>query len=214
MRIGAIEMGDFLPNAEILGNDLSPIQPAWLPPNVKFEVDDIESPWLHERPFDFIFCRYMTLCVLDWPRMVGNIFNSLKPGGWAEFQDFNLQYYSEDGSLTKDHKTLIWINTLLDAANQMGREPSPGPRLEGFLQDAGFQRVQHYRFKIPIGPWAKDPHLKDIGMCNLAQILDGLEAFSLRIFCDFLKWSEEEVLVLLANVRKELKSGTIHAMFD
>lgn len=26
---GAIEMGDMLPNAEILGNDLSPIQPMW-----------------------------------------------------------------------------------------------------------------------------------------------------------------------------------------
>lgn len=27
--IGAIEFGDMHPNAEILGNDLSPIQPAW-----------------------------------------------------------------------------------------------------------------------------------------------------------------------------------------
>jgi hypothetical protein len=67
-------MGDELPNAEILGNDLSPIQPVWLPPNVKFEVDDIESPWLHERPFDYIFCRYMTACILDWPKLVGNMY--------------------------------------------------------------------------------------------------------------------------------------------
>ena len=212
--IWAIEMGDELPNAEILGNDLSPIQPVWLPPNVKFEVDDIESPWLHERPFDYIFCRYMTACILDWPKLVRNMYNTLKPGGWVELQDFNLQYYSEDGSLTENHKTLIWINTFLDAARKMGREPSPGPTLEGHLLDAGFEHVHHTRYKIPIGPWAKDAHLKDIGLCNLAQILDGLEGFSLRLFCDILKWSEEEVLVLLAGVRKELKSGTVHAMFD
>jgi hypothetical protein len=140
--------------------------------------------------------------------------STLKPGGWVELQDFNLQYYSEDGSLTENHKTLIWINTFLDAARKMGREPSPGPTLEGHLLDAGFEHVHHTRYKIPIGPWAKDAHLKDIGLCNLAQILDGLEGFSLRLFCDILKWSEEEVLVLLAGVRKELKSGTVHAMFD
>lgn len=96
----------------------------------------------------------------------------------------------------------------------MGRDPCPGPKLAGWARDAGFKHVQSHRFKIPIGPWAKDPHLKDIGMCNLAQIMDGLEAFSLRIFCGFLQWSEDDIRVLLANVRKELKSGTIHAMFD
>lgn len=96
----------------------------------------------------------------------------------------------------------------------MGRDPTPGPKLEGHLQQAGFVNIRHHRYKLPIGPWAKDPHLKDVGLCNLAQIMEGLEAFSLRLFCDFLKWTEEEVLVLMAGVRKELKSGTLHAMFD
>ncbi|KAK1540916.1 methyltransferase domain-containing protein [Colletotrichum paranaense] len=41
---GATEMGDFFPNAEVTGIDLSPIQPSWVPPNVNFEVDDVESP--------------------------------------------------------------------------------------------------------------------------------------------------------------------------
>ncbi|KAK1479787.1 methyltransferase domain-containing protein [Colletotrichum tamarilloi] len=41
---GATEMGDFFPNAEVTGIDLSPIQPSWVPPNVKVEVDDVESP--------------------------------------------------------------------------------------------------------------------------------------------------------------------------
>jgi hypothetical protein len=209
-----------------------------LPPNVKFEVDDIESPWRHERPFDYIFMRYMCVCILDWPKLTQNIVkyvnssasssrrgygrestlthshSALAPGGWAEFQDFDLQYYSEDGSLKEDHMTLIWINTLLEAAHRMGRDPQPGLKLEGHLHDAGFINIRHKRYKLPIGPWAKDPHLKDVGLCNLAQIMEGLEALSLRLFCDFLKWSEEEVLVLLAGVRRELKSGTIHAMFD
>lgn len=83
-----------------------------------------------------------------------------------------------------------------------------------FVKDAGFENIKAQMFKVPIGPWAKDPRMKDIGMCNLAQILDGLEAFSLRLFCGVLKWTEEEVHVLLAKVRQELKSGKIHALFN
>ena len=45
-----------------------------VPPNVKFEIDDVESPWLHSVPFDYIFCRYMAACIQDWPKLVGNIF--------------------------------------------------------------------------------------------------------------------------------------------
>lgn len=37
-------VGDQYSSANILGVDLSPTQPMWVPPNVRFIVDDIESP--------------------------------------------------------------------------------------------------------------------------------------------------------------------------
>lgn len=43
--IWAIDMADQHPSAEITGTDLSPIQPSWIPPNCRFEVDDMELPW-------------------------------------------------------------------------------------------------------------------------------------------------------------------------
>lgn len=212
--IWAMELGDEYPNINIIGNDLSPIQPQWTPPNVKFEVDDVESPWTHDVKFDYVFCRYMAACILDWPKLVGSIYNSLEPGGWAEISDFDLQYYSDDGTLTEKHYTLQWINRLIEAARTLGRDPTPGPSIEGWMRNAGFKNIVAKTYKVPIGPWAKDKRLKDIGYCNLAQVMDGLEAFSLRLYCGLLKWKEEEVLVLLANVRKELKSGAIHAQFN
>lgn len=36
----AIEMGDEYPEAQIVGTDLSPIQPRYVPPNVRFFVED------------------------------------------------------------------------------------------------------------------------------------------------------------------------------
>lgn len=35
-------MGDLFESATVLGVDLSPIQPDWVPPNVQFVVDDVE----------------------------------------------------------------------------------------------------------------------------------------------------------------------------
>ncbi|OIW25664.1 S-adenosyl-L-methionine-dependent methyltransferase [Coniochaeta ligniaria NRRL 30616] len=212
--IWAMCMGDEFSNAEVLANDLSAVQPNWVPPNVKFEIDDVESPWLHNIPFDYIFCRYMAACIKDWPKLVGNIYEHLAPGGWAEFQDFDLQYYSEDGSLTDDHDTIKWINTLLDAARKIGRDPCPGASLDKWVRDAGFQDVVHQKFRFPVGPWPKDPKLKEVGMYNLSQVLQGLEAFSLRLFCDVLGWQQEEVLVLTSKVRKELRNMSIHSQFD
>ncbi|KAL2133428.1 hypothetical protein VTI74DRAFT_2354 [Chaetomium olivicolor] len=212
--IWAMAMGDEYPHAEILGNDLSAIQPPWVPPNVRFEIDDLESPWVYEAPFDFIFCRYMVACIQDWPRLVRAVYDNLSLGGWAEFQDFDFHYYSEDGSLKPDSNISKWINLLHKAAYKTGREPCVGPRLEGLVRDAGFSNVKHHMFRFPIGPWAKDPHLKQVGTYNYYQVLDGLEAFSMRLFTHELGWKPEEVQVLLSLVRTEFKNPNLHAQFN
>ncbi|KAK0654946.1 S-adenosyl-L-methionine-dependent methyltransferase [Cercophora newfieldiana] len=212
--IWAMVMADVFPGAEVLGNDLSPVQPSWVPPNVKFEVDDVESPWLHEKPFDFIFSRYMCACIADWPKLVGNIFAGLNPGGWAEFQDFDLEYYSDDGSLREEHDVMKWDRLFLEAVRKTGREVSPGPRLEGWVRDAGFQGVLHRKFKFPIGPWPLDPTLKEVGMYNLVQIENGLEAFSLKLFSGILGWEAEDVKALLMKVRSDLRDKRIHSYFN
>lgn len=42
--IWAIEMGDQFPEAQIIGTDLSPMQPNFVPPNVRFFVEDSYVP--------------------------------------------------------------------------------------------------------------------------------------------------------------------------
>ena len=67
-------MGDLYPNANILGVDLSPIQPEWVPPNVKFMVDDVESPWLSPRNhFDYIHGRHTVMAIRDWPKLMRRV---------------------------------------------------------------------------------------------------------------------------------------------
>ncbi|GKT94503.1 UMTA methyltransferase family protein [Colletotrichum tofieldiae] len=199
---GAVEIGDIFENAEG-------------PPNVKFEIDDVESPWVVQNKYDYIVCRYMAGSIADWPRLISNIYDNLNPGGWAEFQDMSTEYYSDDGTYTPEHATYGWNQTFVKTLRTMGRDPSPGPQLEGWVRaHNGFNHVFHQKFKTPIGPWAKSKHYKDQGMLNLVQILGGLEAFSLKLFCGVLGLAKEEVLVQLAAVRQELKSGAFHSLLD
>jgi cyclopropane fatty-acyl-phospholipid synthase-like methyltransferase len=44
--IWAIDAADKYPSADVVGTDLSPIQPSWVPPNCRFEVDDAERRWI------------------------------------------------------------------------------------------------------------------------------------------------------------------------
>ncbi|OHF02529.1 hypothetical protein CORC01_02224 [Colletotrichum orchidophilum] len=209
--IWAIEMGDLFPNAEILGNDLSAIQPPWVPPNVKFEIDDVESEWIGHNKYDFIFSRYMAGALADWPTYMRRVYENLNPGGWAEFQDWDYMLYSDDGT-TEGTELLKWMGYFMDACEALGRDGQVGPKLETLVREnTGLINIVHKPFKIPAGPWAKDAHLKDIGMCNLIQMLDGLEAFTLRLLCGVLGWTKEEVLVLLTGVRNELRTGKAHA---
>lgn len=68
--IWAIEMGDQYPSADVLGIDLSPIQPEWVPSNVHFMVDDAESEWVHPRNyFDYIHTRHTVMAIKDWPKL-------------------------------------------------------------------------------------------------------------------------------------------------
>lgn len=68
--IWAIEFGDLFPSANVLGIDLSPIQPDWVPANVHFVVDDAESDWIYPPDhFDYIHTRHTVMAIKDWPKL-------------------------------------------------------------------------------------------------------------------------------------------------
>jgi hypothetical protein len=54
----------------VIGLDLSPIQPNWVPPNVKFLVDDVEADWLEGNDFDFVHIRHSTAYLKDVDRVL------------------------------------------------------------------------------------------------------------------------------------------------
>ncbi|GME53029.1 Methyltransferase type 11 [Neofusicoccum parvum] len=212
--IWAIEMGDEYPTAQVLGNDLSPIQPRFIPPNVRFEVDDMEDDWTYTHQFDFIHTRYLQGSIKNWPKLVENCFRSLKPGGWIELQDYVMQIYSHDGSVKPDSALIKWPAEILKGMEKLGLEGEPGKHLETWVRDAGFTNIRHEIFPFPVGGWPKDKMLKEVGLLNLANFNEGISPFSMRVLTHALGWTKEEVDALMAQVRTELKKKSIHPIHD
>ncbi|KAF2453799.1 S-adenosyl-L-methionine-dependent methyltransferase [Lineolata rhizophorae] len=212
--IWAIDAAEEYPDAEVTGNDLSPIQPKWVPPNVQFEVDDVESEWApRAAPYDFVFARYLAGSIKDWPRLVGQIHRNTRPGGWVEFQDYAAPY-SQGGAARPDSPFFRMYDLLTQVIGKMGREMWPGPKLEGWVKDAGFTNVTHKVFKLPIGAWPKDPTLKYVGGLNLVQFLEGCEAYIIGPFTRGLGWTMDECQVLLAQVRDDVKKKNVYYLAD
>ena len=212
--IWSVEMADLFPSAEVVGNDLSPIQPQWAPPNVKFYVDDVEADWAEPVQYDFIHCRYMAGSIKDWPRLVSQIYANLRPGGWVEFQESANTLFSEDTSLTSDNHMVQMMEHLLEACDKLGRTMDPAPSFTKWTTEAGFQRINEQRFRLLIGSWPKDERLKEIGTLMSINFQEGVSAFTSVLFTDVLGWSREELEVFNASVRTATRDRTVHPMFN
>lgn len=72
---GATDFADQYPSARVMGFDLSAIQPAWVAPNVQFEINDAcEAEWGYRaNRFDFIHVRAMYGSIADWPAFYQNV---------------------------------------------------------------------------------------------------------------------------------------------
>jgi len=210
----AIEFADAYSSALVTGVDISPTMPAVVPPNIRFEIDDVEDEWTYSKPFDYIHCRYMVGSISDWPKLMRQCHDNLSPGGWVEFQDFDIDYYSQDGSLTEEHAFRRWLALSAQAAGQVGRSLRVGVQLEQWVRDAGFVDVQVFKVPVPIGSWPRDKRLKRMGVFNWTQIFEGLQAVSLRLFLNVLKWTQSELEALLMEVRADMKNKDIHALYD
>lgn len=209
--IWAMDYADEHPEAEVIGIDLSPVQPNFVPPNVQFLIDDMEEDWPYSDPFNYIHSRMMNSSVSSWPALSRKIFENLAPGGYAELQEIGVFVSSDDGTLKEDSYLAQWARHLDEAATKLGRIYLPPGKLKEILTGAGFVDVVETRFKWPSNAWPKDKKLKELGLWNNENFHSVLEAGSLAPFTRALGWTTEEVITFLASVRKELNDPEIHA---
>lgn len=208
-------MADEFPDAEVIGTDISPVQPSWIPPNCSFQIDDAQLDWTFKKNhFDVIHARCLFGGIDDWQRLYDQAFTHLKPGGWFESMEMDIMTRSQNPAVENDldHIFRKWAPLFWEAGDITGRtfriaiDDGPGPFLmETYMKNAGFVDIVHKKWKVPIGGWPEDPKLKQIGFYGGFFVDQSLEGWAVMPIGEILGWTFEEVTELVEALRKKLQ---------
>lgn len=212
--IWAIDMADEFPEADVVGFDISPIQPSWVPPNCRFFIDDAQQKWTFgEAAFDFVHIRALYGSISDWTEMYRQAFRALRPGGYLENMEFTISLLSDEPSVVNDPNHIFkqWSEVFFQAADRLGKTIKIGMdgRMRCHMEEAGFVDIVVKEYRLPCGSWPKDPRQKEMGRFNLLFMEQSLEGFALFLLREIMGWELAEVHVFLARMRAAIKDPKI-----
>lgn len=138
--IWAIQFADSHPQANVIGTDISLIQPEG-PHNCTWVKEDAENQdWTLPTLFDYIHMRLVLSCFDDHRVVIRKAFDQLEPGGWLEMMDPTFEILCTDGTSAGTHIERF-CNMLLDAGNAVGRSFTVAKMYKQWLLEAGFVDV-------------------------------------------------------------------------
>ncbi|KAG6074959.1 hypothetical protein E4U16_003676 [Claviceps sp. LM84 group G4] len=209
--IWAIEFADRFPNASVIGTDLSPCQPQWVPPNLRFEIDDATLEWTwNANYFDFIHIRYIMGGIQDWTSLLKDAYRCCAPGGWVQSVEMDVKYRSDDGT-TDLEPVLASFGDLFQEAGKILNRPFFVHDLQcQAFDEAGFIEKKVVRYKIPVGLWPKDPKLAEVGRFLKAALENDLQGYT-QMLWQTLQKPADEYHVWLATLRKAIRNPRVHS---
>ncbi|KAA8622073.1 hypothetical protein SMACR_09972 [Sordaria macrospora] len=212
----AIDFADEFPNAEVIGTDVSPIQPSWVPPNVKFELEDCNSDWTYaDDSFDFIHMRALAGIVDDWYKIFRNAFRCCKPGGYVESMGTSINVLSDDGSVKPGSAMDQWGKVFEEGGKQLGRVFTvyeDDLQRKG-MEAAGFVDIEFKDIQCPVGVWHPEKKAAERGLWYKLATEADMEGYLNYIFNLVMGWTPEETKTFAAQAKKDLNNPGIHSYF-
>ncbi|KAJ5636495.1 uncharacterized protein N7484_009808 [Penicillium longicatenatum] len=208
--IWAIDFADENPGADVIGIDLSPIQPSWVPSNCRFQVDDFEEPWSYSHPFDYIHGRELEGAIRDHDKLFQRAFNNLTPNGWFEMASMEVNTHSDDGTHLNARCLVESVKNLQTSSIGFGKDMNSVGTWKRRFEETGFINVHEDVYKLPQSPWPKDPKLKELGRYHQLNMLEAMPPYTFALFTRVLGWTRAEIEAILAGVRYELKDLSNH----
>ncbi|EFQ29654.1 methyltransferase domain-containing protein [Colletotrichum graminicola M1.001] len=156
--IWAIDFADPFPNAEVTGTDISPIQPGWVPANLRFVIDNFLLDWTYpDNHFDLVHMRQLYGSVPNWVDLYKKAYHSLKPGGWVQNLEINAGIDSDHVEYPPNQVFIEWNRIFDQGGKKTGRSftVAQGHIMMDNTKEAGFVDVVEKKFKLPIHGWPK-----------------------------------------------------------
>lgn len=63
---------------------------------------------------------------------------------------------------------------------------------------------------MPWSPWPKDPHLKEVGKFQFANMMQSIDSYGLALLTRSAGYSEQEAKIFLAVVRDQIRTKALH----
>ncbi|GAB1214390.1 hypothetical protein ATERTT37_003552 [Aspergillus terreus] len=192
------------------GTGIWAIDFAEIPPNCRFEVDDFEQPWSYSQPFDYIHGRELEGSIRDHDRLFRQALENLKPGGWFEIASIEVNSYSDDDTHLKAQGMLDGVKGLHEASKKFGKAMDTVHTWADRIEKAGFVNVHEDIYKLPQSPWPKNPKLKELGKYHQVNMFEAVGPYTYALFSRVLGWQREEIEVLTAAMRNDLRDLSKH----
>ncbi len=142
--------------------------------------------------------------------MFKSAFDQLNPGGWVESQETIIYFQSVDGSI-EGTALQRWNALLLQGIQRTGRSATEALRCKAYLAEAGFVNLHEKKFAVPMNTWAKGKDQKAVGAMQMANNLEGIDAFTMTVFTRALGWTPADVEKLVVDVKRDMQDRSIHA---
>lgn len=197
----SVEFAEQFPEAHVLGTDLSPIQPNFVPVNCSFEIADAEDEWTFSHKFDYIHGRALMSCFADPRSIIQKAYDALEPGGYLELQDGLFPFQFLDPKPPDGHPLHIFLDNCLQASRISGRPWDNAQHYGRWMAEVGFEDVIDKRYNWPCGPWAKGEKMKKLGVYFLEDLNHAVEPICMKLFVKVLGWREERVRAFLEELK-------------
>ncbi|KAI8665322.1 hypothetical protein NCS56_00967900 [Fusarium sp. Ph1] len=210
--IWAIEFADRYPNAEVTGTDLSPCQPTWVPPNVRFEIDDATQPWAwNDNHFDFIHLRYLFGAIKDWGTLFKEAYRCATSGAWVQTVEADIEFRSDDDTIKLEPAFDTYHKLFREGGKALGSSFFVHEEQTKAFQEAGFEDVKIVDIKFPCGGWPKDPKLAEVGRFVQLTFENDVDGYTTMMWHDVLKWPKDEYQLFLMGLRKAVRNPKVHS---
>ncbi|KAI0454378.1 tam domain protein [Xylaria acuta] len=209
----AIEMAEEFELSMVVGTDLSPIQPEFVPPNAHFYVHDARlDEWWWPDPFDYIHIRMTLGAWEDFETDVARkAFDHLEPGGWFEAQELLPTLGCDDDSMPDDWAPNLLFNDLEDCARREHRPLDVAKTYKQGLVNAGFVDVTEQVYKIPINGWARSKNWKTLGDLWNVNCLDAIQGVAMALLHRARGLKRHQIEIHLMDTRRALSDKSVHA---
>ncbi|RKL16080.1 hypothetical protein BFJ68_g5331 [Fusarium oxysporum] len=179
------------------------------------EIEDCTREWTFKSDFaDYIHVRWLMGSVRDWDAFFSEAYRVCKPGAWIESHEASCNVSSDDGTVAPNSAMGHWGEFFKEGGKKIGTSFSvveDGTQRKA-MEKAGFINIQEFDFRNPVGTWPKDPVEKRMGAYSKYGLETDSEGFIL-FMAHTLGWTREEILVYIAQFRREIRSGKHHGYF-